>query len=120
MCIVLNGECFLGALIKMVVAYRIPVEMPAPHVRGGSAKGALHETSGVPLTTRPENQVPVIAHNEIAEDSHGPDRDRLSHDTFEGHEVVVLKDGSSRVGTVEGVENHTSWADPCGARPLVW
>jgi hypothetical protein len=47
--------------------------------------------------------------------THGADR--LGHDPFEGHEVIVmLKIDRSSVGPIEDVENNTPGDNPCGAR----
>lgn len=63
------------------------VQMPTPHVR---RRQSLHESTQVAILQRPQDQVPVVWHQAVTEDSEGNLNLRLRQHLFKAAKSACL------------------------------
>jgi len=111
--IVLDGKAFEAALVEMSVAYFMVMLLPASRVGHGEAG---HECRELPGSRRAEEQMPVIRHDAVGEEADGNGCKGVSHDAFEGGEVLVfLEDFAAADAAVEDMKDHSGGGDARGA-----
>ena len=107
--VALDGEGFVGALVKVAVACGVAVFVPASDVCDGEA---LHELAELGVGGGLEDQVPVVGHDAVGEELDGDGVEGLGEDFFEGGVVeVFLEEGGAGVGSVEDVKEGVGGGD---------
>jgi hypothetical protein len=87
MVVVLHGKALVAALIQMPPSIAVTVAMPAAHVRGCQA---VHERRQLAILARPQQQMPMTAHQAIGQEAHRHDLERGLDHALEGGEVAVV------------------------------
>src|ERR1700722_14625602 len=103
MMIILNRETLEPPLIEVPLAHFSPVLAPPPHVRGADP---LHELRKIFGPARPENQMPMVAHQAVGEDAHSRPLPSLFQDLDECGVVPGLaEDVHPAVAAIEHVKD---------------
>ena len=109
----MHHEGLKPTLVEMAAAGTAPVGVPALGMGQGEQ---AHEGGEVIVAPRPEDQVPMIGHEAIGEDTH---RHALLHrgqHAFKGAVVLLLfEDGLASVSAVEHMINQTAGGVAVGA-----
>jgi hypothetical protein len=85
---------------------RMPVQMPTTDM---SCRQALHESTEVAIVKWPQDHVPVVWHQTIAENSYEDIRLRLRQDFFKCRIIrVIVKNSIAGISTVQNVADHSS------------
>ena len=83
---------------------RPAMQMPTPDVR---RREPLHERPQLAVVLRPEHKVPMVRHNQVAQNPHRLSRQRFAHHPLESCIVGVLGENPRpRICAVEHVKNH--------------
>ena len=115
MIVFFNWKTLESALVDMAASSAVPMFMPAPHVGDGQS---LHERGEVSVLARPEDQVPVRAHETIAAHAHGNLLHRfIQHAKERGIVVSSLKQLHPPGGAVQMDANGKSIRDAVMALP---
>jgi hypothetical protein len=107
-----NGEGLETALPNMAAAtIALPVAM---HVAG---KQPLHPVSEVVVARRPKDQVKVVGHQTITDDTHGHAGTGLADQADEALVVVlVVKDACATIAAIQSVVAIATDGSSCSAR----
>lgn len=114
MAVGLDGETFVTALIQMADAdgavggvEPLGVELSDPSHKGGQ----------IAVVSGPDQQVPVIAHQAIAAQTHGETLDAFGEDLLESPEIIVFaEDAKTAVGPIEHVIGVSAQRDSFASR----
>ena len=105
----LDGKRLVAALIDMAVSDAPPMTLPAGHV---SDRQSLHEGREFAVVLRPQNQVPMIGHEDITANAHGAGLKRLGHDPFKRLIVGVFeKQAGSPHASIQYVVDNSAWSN---------
>ncbi len=101
-----SRERLVAALIEMTVTHAAPVDLPVARVRDGQL---LHERREIAIALRPQNQMPVVRHQAVAQNPHWATLERLLEDLLKRLEVGVLqKQPHPSHATIQDVEQHSA------------
>ena len=93
------------SLINVSTTDCLTAHVPTAHVGN---RQAVHELGQVPIVFGPEHEMPMVGHNQVAQNAHRLLRQRFPHHLLEGREVGILAENPrASIRTIDDVKNHS-------------
>jgi hypothetical protein len=118
MLVALHRERLERSLVEVSFTFTVMSLLRATHMR---RRHLVHEGRDLVVQFRPQNEMPVIGHQAVSQDSQRDDQQRLLHDAHEGLVICrARKECSPPIPAIEHVKDGSARAAAFGTRHVMF